>query len=487
MREFSVSYDENVKYFNGKLRIADNFDMLHRTLKIGRDEMSLYYIDGLIKDETMQRIMQYFLTLKDMCGDEKSPVDAFAAMHVPYVEVDITEDADTAVLFVMSGSVLMLGSTFGNKGIIIDARTYPARTTEEPENDKVMQGAKDGFVETLIFNTALIRRRIRDTNLTMMFKTVSSSSKTDVVICYMEGKADPKYVKYLSDKIDSLKVESITLGYEGLAESLIRKKWYNPFPKIRTVERPDAASAELMEGRVLVICDTSPRVMVLPTSIFDFMQETNDFYFPPLTGCYLRVIRHFVFWMSLFVTPVWYLLLTYPDIVPESLSFIIPEEVGSIPIIVQLYIVEFAIDGLKIASMNTPDMLSSSLSVIGGLILGESAVEIGWFSGDVIFYMAIVAIASFTQHNYELGYAFKFLRMFILCMTAMFRIWGFATATVITFVLLVSNKTINGGRSYLYPVIPFNAKAFARLFFRLPKNDVGNSSVKNGQEHKKKV
>jgi len=471
MRKLYDSYLENVKYLNDTLRVDDNFDIIRRRLIVGSDEMTLFYIDGLVKDESMQRVMQYFFSLKNLCPDAADPARAFSQKHVPYVEVDIIEDLDTLVLFALSGSVVLIGSTFGNKAIVIDARTYPSRSTEEPENDKVMQGAKDGFVETLIFNTALIRRRIRDSALTMMYKNVSSSSKTDVVICYIKGKADDKYVKYLSDKIDSLPTSSMTLGFQSLAESLIKTRWYNPFPKIRTVERPDAAAAELMEGRVLIICDTSPRVMVLPTSIFDFMQETNDFYFPPITGCYLRVIRQIVFWMSLYLTPLWYLLTEYPNLVPQALQFIIPGNEYVIPLIVQLFIAELAIDGLKIASMNTPSMLSGSLSVIGGLILGESAVQIGWFSNEVIFYMALVAIASFTQHNYELGYAFKFLRMLLLALTGLFRIWGFFAGVVLIFVLLCTNKTVNGGRSYLYPLIPFNGKAFGRLFLRLKKRD----------------
>ena len=472
MLKLFTSYKENLDYMDKRLRVSENFDIINRHLLIGEsDEMTMYYVDGLIKDETMQRVMQYFLSVKNMCGEEKSPAKAFAAKHVPYVEVEMSDNFDYLVLCVMRGSVVMFGSSFGAEAIVIDARTYPARNTEEPENDKVMQGAKDGFVETLIFNTALIRRRIRDTSLTMMYKSVSSLSKTDVVICYMQGKANQKYVEYLSKKIDSLPAKSITLGYESLAESLIKTRWYNPFPKIRTVERPDAAAAELMEGRVLIICDTSPRVMVLPTTIFDFMQETNDFYFPPLTGCYLRVVRHFVFWLSLFLTPLWYLLIEYQHLLPEGLKFIVPTSQSAIPIIIQLFVVEFAIDGLKIASMNTPNMLSNSLSVIGGLILGEAAVTIGWFTNEVIFYMAIVAIASFTQHNYELGYAFKFLRMMLLALTGIFRIWGFVAGAVITFVLLLTNKTINDKRSYLYPLFPFDPKALGRLFFRLKKRD----------------
>ena len=147
---------------------------------------------------------------------------------------------------------------------------------------------------------------------------------------------------------------------------------------------------------------------------------------------------------------------------------------GGFPPLLQLYLAEIAVDGLKLASMNTPDMLTNSLSVIGGLILGEFAVGIGWLSADVIFYIALVAIAGFSQQNHELGYAFKFLRMLWLGATALFGIWGYLAFLPVFPILLVTNKTLSGGRSYLYPLIPFNGRALLRLFFRLPKRDVSH-------------
>ena len=260
------------------------------------------------------------------------------------------------------------------------------------------------------------------------------------------------------------------MGHESLAEVLIKKRWYNPFPKIRYTERPDTAAAQLMEGSVLVICDTSPQVMILPTSIFDFMQETNDFYFPPLTGTYIRLVRHAVFWLTLFLTPTWYLLIRHPTLVPEWLSFIIPTEAGRIPIIAQLFLVEFMIDGLRMASLNTPSMLSNSLSVVGGLILGDFAVQIGWLIPEVILYMAFVAIANFTQRSYELGYAFKFMRMGLLLLTAILGYRGFVVGVVGIGILLLTNVTVTGKRRYLYPLIPFDGKALKSLFFRVRKD-----------------
>lgn len=467
MRRLSQIYDENVAQLDRLLRVDENFDVLKKIMKIGNDELTLYYIDGFIKDGIMEKLMIYFLSLKST----GSSADEFSVSSLPYVETDVTEDLDVMIHMVMSGAALILGSTFSDSAIIVDAREYPARETSEPESDRVMRGARDGFVETLIFNTALIRRRIRDTALTMHYISVGSSSKTDVIVCYLADRADPELVESIKKRLSSIKTSSLTLGQESLKECLIKSNWYNPFPKIRMTERPDAAAAQLYEGSVLVICDNTPQVMVLPTTVFDFVQETNDFYFPPATGTYIRAVRFVVFWLTLFLTPVWLLLVKNPAAVPDWLSFIIPTETGRLPIFVQLLLVEFIVDGLRMASMNTPDMLANSLSIVGGLILGDFAVDIGWLIPEVILYMAFVAIANFTQSSYELGYALKFFRMGLLILTQLLNWWGFGLGAVGILVLLATNKTVNGKRSYLYPLIPFNGKALLTMFVRVRKRD----------------
>lgn len=468
MRRLSTDYAQNIAELDRILRVNENFDILKKVLRLGREELTLYYIDGFVKDGIVSKLMIYLLSLKDTGRSARD----FLEKHVPYVETDVTEDLDLMIQMLLSGAALMIGTSFADSAIIIDAREYPARPTAEPENDRVMRGARDGFVETLIFNTALIRRRIRDTSLTMKYLTVGKSSKTDIIVCYMEGRADPKLIESVVGKLNSLKTDSLTMGQESLKEALIRTNWYNPFPKIRMTERPDSAAAQLYEGNVLVLCDNSPQVLILPTSIFDFMQETNDFYFPPLTGTYIRIVRHVVFWLTLFLTPVWFLLTKNLDLVPHWLEFIIPDEVGKIPIFAQLLLVEFIIDGLRMASMNTPDMLANSLSVVGALILGDFAVDIGWLIPEVILYMAFVAIANFTQGSYELGYAFKFLRIILLILIQLFNFWGFGVGVVGIIILIATNKTLKCGHGYLYPLIPFNGRALLSLFFRVKKKDV---------------
>lgn len=467
--QFSKDYRENIQTIDALLHPDASFDLIKRELTVGENEATFYYIDGMVKDDTMLKLMQIFIGMKGLPTGADA-ADVFAKRHVPYVEVEVATDTDAAMLLVLSGGVLMLGETFGQNAVLIDARTYPVRSVAEPESDRVMRGARDGFVETLIFNTALLRRRIRDPRMRVVYKNIGKTSKTDVALVYIEGKADDGYVQWLSDKLDAVDADCLTMGHESLAESLIPKKWYNPFPKIRSTERPDTAAAQLAEGSVLILCDTSPEAMILPTSIFDFLQETGDYYFPPLTGSYLRIVRHIIFWLTLFLVPLWYLLVMHPQYVPEWLSFIVPDDHGSLPLIVQLFLVEFVIDGLKLASMNTPSMLTNSLSVVGGLILGDFAVDIGWLIPEVILYMAFVAIANFTQASYELGYAVKFMRMLLLGVTALFGVWGFALGLIGILLLIASNATVNRRRSYLYPLIPFNGKALCRLLIRVKKS-----------------
>ena len=468
MRKLGKDYRENVEYLDSALRIKESFDVLSKTLTMADGEARFYYIDGFVKDTVMQKLMMHMLSLKKMPASARE----FMERGVPYVETDVTEDVDLMIRMVLSGATLMIAEGFGSAAIVIDTRTYPARDTAEPEGDKVMLGARDGFVETLIFNTALIRRRIRNPQLTMHYMNIGRDSGTDIVLCYMADRADLKYVESLRKKLEAIDTDALVIGHESLAECLIKQRWYNPFPKIRTTERPDSASAQLLEGSVLILIDNSPHVMVLPSTIFDFMQESNDFYFPPLTGTYIRIVRYVVFFLTLIITPLWYLMLEYPEQIPQFLTFAFPEDTGKLPILVQLLLVEFIIDALRLASLNTPNMLNNSLSVVGGLILGDFAVDIGWLIPEVILYMAFVAIANFTQRSYELGYAIKFLRIMLLVLTAIFGIWGFASGSLLILVLISTNKTVNGKRNYLYPLIPFNAKALKSLLVRVRKKDV---------------
>ena len=460
-------YSQNVALIDELLAVNGSFDMLSKKVALGEGELTLYFIDGFAKDTVLQKLMMHVLSTKKL----KVGAREFMETTLPYIETDVTDDLEQMIFTVMSGGTLILGSSFGAEALLVDSRAYPARETAEPEGDRVMRGSRDGFVEALIFNTALIRRRVRNPALTMKYFKIGRDSGSDVVVCYMADRADKAYVEWLSKRLSEIRTDSLTMGHESLKECLIKQKWYNPFPKIRTTERPDAAASQLLEGSVLVIVDNSPQVMVLPSTIFDFMQESNDYYFPPLTGTYIRLVRYVVFLLTLVLTPTWLLLLEHPDFIPEWLRFIVPRDTGRLPILVQLLLVEFIIDALRLASLNTPNMLNNSLSVVGGLILGDFAVSIGWLIPEVILYMAFAAIANFTQRSYELGYVIKFMRILLLVLTSLLGVWGYSAGFVIIIVLIATNSTVNGRRNYLYPLIPFKPKALKTLLFRTKKRD----------------
>ena len=461
-----IDYEQNIDLISQKLRVKDSFDIIERHLDVAGQDMCFFYIDGFVKDGEMLRIMQYLLSQKSIVSAEA------LERKLPYVEVELTHEPEKIIRAVLSGQTAIFAESFCDTAILLDLRTYPARPTQEPESDRVMQGSRDGFVETLVVNTTLIRRRIRDPRLTMEHFSLDGSSQTDVVVCYVKGVADDEMLSEVRKKIKSAKPKSLTLGYQSLAETLIRSGWINPFPKIRTTERPDTASAQLLEGSIIVLCDTSPQAMILPTSIFDYLEETDDFYFPPLTGTYLRLVRTAILLLSVVITPLWFLTIEYSDRLPDALAFLVPDNPGALPIILQLFLVEIAIDGLKIASMNTPDILSNSLSVVGALILGDFAVGVGWLCEDVILYMAFVAIANFAQQNHELGYAFKFMRMMILVLVYFLGIWGFVAGFLLFLLFVSTNKTISGKHHYLYPLIPLNIRDLARLVIRQKKSDI---------------
>ncbi len=461
--KFSDNYRENIEYYDKLFGIGKNYDIISREQLIAGHSVHFYYIDSFMNTPLLERLFIYLAELKEVKVDD---IRTFAAEHLPYTQVMPTSDAAQFVDMIMSGTMGMIVDGLGATGIIIDTRTYPARGVSQSENDRVLRGAHDSFIETVKINSTMIRRRIRDPRLTFERFCIGSASRSDVVLCYIDGRADDDYVKLLRDKLSNIKVDALSLGQESLAECLVRRRWYNPFPKFRYTERPDVAAAHVLEGSVILLCDTSPEAMILPTCLLDFMQEADDYYFPPLTGSYLRLTRYAVFLLTLFLTPTWYLFISNPEWIPSWLDFIKVRNECNLPILLQLFIIEFALDGLKLASMNTPSSLNNTFGIVGGLILGDFAVQIGWFVPEVIVAMAFVAVANFSQSSYELGYAFKLLRLMLLVTTALFGLYGYIGGIVLILIFTATNTTLNGRRNYLYPLIPFNAKALKRLIVR---------------------
>lgn len=402
--------DKNVDYMNQMLPVEDSFDIVQRDIQIGGKDATFYFIDGFTKDESMLKIMDSFFNIKE--GDMPKDAAAFATTCIPYVEVDVIGDFDQIFRNLLSGVTCLFIDGY-QACLAIDCRTYPARSVDEPDKDKSLRG-----------------------------------SRTDVALCYMEDRVDQELLKNLNYRIRDIKVDDLRMNQQSLAECLFKRKWYNPFPKFKFTERPDTAAACLLEGKVVILVDNSPSAMILPTSILDIIEEANDYYFPTLTGMYLKISRALITFLTIFLTPVFLLFMQNLSWLPKIFAFVAVKDTVNIPLIFQLLMLEVAIDGLRLAALNTPSMLSTPLSVIAGLVMGEFSVKSGWFNAEVMLYMAFVAVANYTQPNFELGYALKFMRLELLVLTAVFNWIGFLAGTVIVICSICFNKTLSG-RSYL--------------------------------------
>ena len=467
--EFSKDFEVNKKRMDEILHIKKSFDLLYRVVTIGGKKACFYFVDGFCKDEVMEKILEFLYKITP----EEMPATAhdFLKEKLPYGEIDLVSTENDFIQRVLSGVPVLMIDGYSEM-LATDFRSYPARSVDEPEKDKVMRGSRDGFVETVVFNTALIRRRIRSTDLVMEMHTVGKNSRTDVVVAYMANRVEPEMLENIRRRIDAIDIDSLSMNQQSLAECLYQHKWYNPFPKFKFTERPDTTAASILEGSITILVDNSPSAMILPTSVFDIVEDADDYYFPPVTGTYLRLSRMIIDILAVVMTPLFLLLINNPQWLPEGLKFISINDPINVPIWAQMLILEFAIDGLKLASVNTPNMLSTPLSVVAGIILGDYTVSSGWFNSEIMLYMAFVAVANYTQVSLELGYALKFMRIIVICLTAAFGVWGFAGGIVLVLVSIVTNKTISG-KSYIYPLIPFNKKQFLRRFFRvsLPRSE----------------
>ena len=464
MEYLSKDYESNVQRFDDLLGVNRCFDMIARDLYIGHRRARIWTIDGYGDDDIIERMISFWLSLSTTPNAET--MQDFIAHYVTFGEVSAEQNVEKAITSVFLGKTLLLVDGY-DMCALIDAKSFPVRSVEEPSSGKVLRGSHDGFVETLVTNAALLRRRIRDPQLTLEGHKVSEKSHADVVICYLEDKVDRDLLEEIRRKVDAIDARSIAMSQESIAESMMKPQWWNPLPKVRYTERPDTATACIMEGDIILLVDNSPAAMILPTHFFDFVQEANDFYFPPLVGTYLRVLRYAVFVLTLFITPVWYLLVKEPSRTGAGLHFLAIAEEYEVPLLAQLLLAEFIVDLLKLASLNTPSVFSNSFSMIGALVLGDFSVQAHWLMPEVLAYMAFVAIANFAQPSYELGYSFKLMRLMLLILVGVGDWIGFAAGCAIILLLLATAKPI-AGKGYLYPLYPFNGKKMLALLIRCP-------------------
>ncbi|MEK3853154.1 spore germination protein [Cytobacillus sp. FSL H8-0458] len=458
-----VSLKDNIEYLRDALGVDKSFDVIQLDVEYAEREMALYLVDGFVKDDILHYLMKMLAGL-DAAQLEGDALSRLIKTYIPYVEVETTDDLDKVVDMVLAGPTALVVDGI-DEVILIDARTYPVRGPQEPDIERVVRGSRDGFVETLVFNTALTRRRIRDRTLRMEYMQVGRRSKTDVVVSYIEDIADPDMVRKIKESISKIDTDGLPMAEKSIEEFISGRHW-NPYPMVRYTERPDTAATHLYEGHVCIIVDGSPSVIITPTTFWHHLQHAEEYRNKPLVGAYLRFVRFLAVWASIFLLPLWYLFAIEPQLLPDALSYIGPNDTGELPLVVQFLMIELGLDMLRMAAIHTPSALATALGLVAALMIGQVAVEVGLFINEVILYLAIAAIGTFSTPSYEMSLANRLIRIGLLISTSIFHTYGYVVGILLMIIMLARMKSF--GVPYLWPFIPFNLRAFRDVLLRSP-------------------
>lgn len=460
----SKAYQKNVDYINRELGVPDCFDIVLREMSIGGKRVAIYSVNGMVDSNVVSFILGVLVNLErsDLIVNS---LEKLVKGSIVNLQVSEVSTMDKVFYFVLSGpmAIFVEGQ---DKAIIVDVRSYPARQPQEPDIERVTRGSRDGFTETLVVNTALIRRRLRDPKLRMKLVQVGGRSKTDVCIAYIEDITNLDMVEKIQKDIQAIKIDGIPMAEKSVEEFILGSKYWNPYPRVRYTERPDVAAIHLLEGYVVIIVDTSPSVMIAPSTFWSHVQHAEEYRQEPIVGAYLRWVRFAGIFAALFLLPLWLGAALNPQILPDWLQFIGVTKPAKVSLLVQVLVAEIGVDLLRLGTIHTPGPLGTALGLIAAFMLGDIAVKVGLFTPEVVMYIAIAAVGTFATPSYELGLANRLSRLFLIIMTGLFNFIGFWIGAAMVFFLLWRTKSF--GVPYLWPLLPLDVKAMWAILVRSP-------------------
>jgi stage V sporulation protein AF len=461
--EIAANIKENKAYMEKRLGMDVSFELGFREVIILKRKVHVYYLTGLCDSLIIQDLLKELVNLNDHESNSKK-LPEIIENRLLHQQVESVKTMDESVDQVLSGLIVVFidGERFA---YVVDVRHYPGRTPEEPDTERVIRGSRDGYTENIIENTALTRRRLRDARLRHEMLKVGERSKTDVCVSYVKDIADEGLVHLIKKKIQEIEIDGISMADKTIEEFIIDRKW-NPYPLVRYTERPDVAANHLLEGHVLILVDTSPSAIILPTTFFHHLQHAEEYRQAPAIGTFVRWIRFLAILASMYLLPLWLLFVLDPTILPKALAFIGPNEEGNIPITIQIVMAVIGIEFLRMAAIHTPTPLSTSMGLIAAVLIGQIAIDVGMFSPEVILYVSISAIGSYVTPSYELSVANKVVNIIMVIFTGLFGAIGFVIGITLHIIYLVNLKSIK--TPYLWPFLPFNPKAMLQIIFRIP-------------------
>ncbi len=463
-RKIDKNLDNNINYLKELLDVGENFDIIFREYKVGRKRAASFSINGMTNDILLTNIFEDMTAVNQ---DELSinTLQKLFYSRATHSQVKLVDNMNDAVTSLLSGELIFLVD--GEEELIIfDARAYPARMPNESNIEKVTRGSRDSFVETLPFNTALIRRRLRDPNLRFEIIKIGTRSQTDIAVCYIKDITNPKLVETVKHRLNSISIDGIPMAEKAIEEYIVAGSKWNPLPLVRYTERPDVAAVHLLEGHVCLVVDTSPNIMILPTTVWQHVQHVEEFHQHVVVGSYLRLVRLLGIVFSLLLPPLWLALVFQRHLLPASLAFLGPRDPGIIPLGLQFILAEIGIELVRMATVHVPTAQSTALGFIGAFMLGEFATKVGLFGNEVVFYTAVAAVGAFASPSIEFSMAIRLFRIILLVLVMFFKLPGLLIGLLGIFLIMVFTKSF--GVPYFWPAIPFDYKGMKDVLLRLP-------------------
>ncbi|MDQ0299520.1 stage V sporulation protein AF [Salibacterium salarium] len=457
----SKDIEVNKEIIEKRVGLGVSFDTGVRTLEILGKQVQIYFVNGLCDMTAITELLKELMKLD--ARDRETPyVRDAIENHLTHVQVEYKETLEDCITDMLSGLVFILVEG-EEKAFVLDVRNYPGRSPQEPDNEKVVRGARDGYTENIIENTGLTRRRVRDERLRHEILQVGVRSKTDICISYIEDIADPNLVDIVRKELEAIELDGLPMADKVVEEYIVNQAG-NPFPLVRYTERPDVAAVHLYEGHVIVMVDASPSIIITPTTFFHHVQHAEEYRQAPFIGTYLRWTRFLGMFASLFILPLWLLMVLEPQLLPDALEYIGPSEDTNVSEFMQIAIAEFGIELMRMAAIHAPSPLTTALGLVAALLIGEIAIEVGLFTSEVILYVALSAIGTFATPSYELGIAIKILRFILLIAVVSFQLSGFVIAATILLLLLVGIRSLD--KPYMWPFLPFDGAALWQILIR---------------------
>lgn len=457
----SLKTEENIGYLKELLK--DSSDIVYREFYIGNFRSALVYIDGmgdkiLLDDYVLENVM--------FRGHNITNVSQIKDRILAVTDIREVEELSKGINSMLSGDTLMFVEGLENC-YVVATRSWPARGVSEPSSETVIRGGRDGFTETIRFNTALIRRRIRDTRLKVVPKSLGVRSKTDSAIMYIDDIANKDILEKLQKRLKNVNIDAVLDS--GYIEQLIEDDKWSFFPQVQSTERPDVVAAALYEGRIAMLVDNSPFALIIPATMPNFFQSPDDYYQRWIYGSTMRLVRFFSIFLALLL-PALYVAVTsfHTSIIPTKLAYFIASSREGVPFpaFVEALIMEGSLALLLEAIARLPKPIGSTIGIVGGLIIGQAAVTAGIVSPIMIIIVSLTAITSFTTPNYEMASALRLIRFFLIIVAAVVGLYGIVLGLLVTLIHLVRLKSF--GISYLSPMVNPNIRDFKDMYVRFP-------------------